>query len=164
MGTMTEIKENVEECGNTSGLAVCLSPRRRVTEEIHWLCYHGKVISSSFFGLRWIYLFIFGCAGSSLLREGFLQLWIVRTTLQLWCVGFSLQWLLLLWSMGSSACGLQQLWHTGLAAPCHVGSSQTRSNPCPLHWQCIFNHWTTREAPLTLCNQSLKNESFPIYK
>ena len=64
MGTMTEIKENVEECGNTSGLAVCLSPRRRVTEEIHWLCYHGKVISSSFFGLRWIYLFIFGCAGS----------------------------------------------------------------------------------------------------
>ena len=41
-----------------------------------------------------------GCAGSSLLRAGFLQLWRVGATLKLWCVGFSLQWLLLLRSMG----------------------------------------------------------------
>ena len=46
MGTMIVIKENVEQCGNISGLTVCVSPRQRVTEEIHWLCYHGKVIDS----------------------------------------------------------------------------------------------------------------------
>ena len=29
------------------------------------------------------------------------------------CMGFSLQWLLLLWSTGSRASGLQQLWLLG---------------------------------------------------
>ena len=56
--------------------------------------------------------------------------------LLLWCVGFSLWWLLLLWSVGSrhvgfSSCGMwalqlwlmgsraqaQQLWHTALVSP-----------------------------------------------
>ena len=51
------------------------------------------------------------------------------------CAGFSSQWLLLLWSTGSRVCRLQQLWltgsrvqarqlwHTGLVAPRHSGSS-----------------------------------------
>ena len=47
-------------------------------------------------------------------------------TLELWNAGLSLRWLLLLWSMGSRVCGLQQLQHTGLAAPWHVGSSQIK--------------------------------------
>ena len=56
-----------------------------------------------FFFDKFIYLFIFGCVGSSL-----------------WCVGFSLRRLLLLQSTGSrrtgfSSCGVraQQLWLTG---------------------------------------------------
>ena len=101
----------------------------------------------SFF--KYIYLFIFGCIGSSLLRVGFswgeweLLLVVVR-------------WLLLLRNMGSrctgfSSCGTwaqqlrlvgsraqsQQLWRTGLVAPWHVGSCIGRR---------ILNHCATREA------------------
>ena len=53
------------------------------------------------------------------------------------CVGFSLRCLLLLWNIGSrhagfSSCGMraQELWLTGLVAPWHVGSSQTRDRTC----------------------------------
>ena len=81
------------------------------------------------------------------------------------CTGFSLWWLLLLWSTGSrhicfSSCGMQaqqlwlmgsrvqdQLWHTGLAAPWHVGSYQTRDRtrvPCIGRW--ILNHCPTKEV------------------
>ena len=76
---------------------------------------------------------------------------------RLWCTGFSLQWLLLLQSTGSrcagfSSCGTraQQLWLTGLVAPWHVGSSQTRHRthvPCIGRW--ILKHCTTREVPQT---------------
>ena len=96
------------------------------------------------------YLFIFGCVGSSLR-----------------CAGFSLQWLLLLWSSGSrrtgfSCCGTwaqqlclagsraqaQQLWHMGLAASWHVGSSWTRARTrVPCIGRQILNHCATREAP-----------------
>ena len=42
---------------------------------------------------------------------------------------------------------LQQLWHTGLVAPQHVGSSQTRDQTCvPCTGRQILNHWTTREV------------------
>ena len=56
---------------------------------------------------------IFGCAGSPLLRAGFLQWQQAGATLQLQCTGFLLQWLLL-WSPGSwalehglSSCGIR---------------------------------------------------------
>ena len=49
-----------------------------------------------------IYLFIFGCAGSSLLCGGF-SLWRAGAALWLRCVGLSLWWLLLRWSPGSGA-------------------------------------------------------------
>ena len=64
------------------------------------------------------------------------------------CTGFSLQWLLLLQSTGFRGCGLQSLRLAGLVTPSLVESSQIRdwSNPCPLHWQVILNHWTTREV------------------
>ena len=39
--------------------------------------------------------------------RAFLWLWQEGATLQLWCEGFSLQFLLLLWSVGSRARGLQ---------------------------------------------------------
>ena len=59
-------------------------------------------------------LFIFGCAGSSLLCSGFSYLCQARATLQLRCTGFSLRWLLLLQSMSSgcakfSGCGSRAL-------------------------------------------------------
>ena len=44
--------------------------------------------------------------------------------------------------------GPQQLQHTGLLAPWHVGSSWPRDQtrvPCTGRW--ILNHWTTREVP-----------------
>ena len=73
--------------------------------------------------LRWV--FVAAC-GLSLVAAS-------RGHSSLWCVGFSLQWLLLLWSTGSrhtgfSSCGTQaqQLWHTGLVALWNMGSSWAR--------------------------------------
>ena len=53
--------------------------------------------------------------------------------------------------MGSRVCGLQELWHRGLVAPRHVGSSWTRDQthvPCIGRW--ILHHWATREALVNL--------------
>ena len=86
----------------------------------------------------------------------FLQLRQVGATL-LWCVGFSMQWLLLLQGSSSMAQGLQplvgstapvqQLRCPGFVAPSPVGSSQTRDpTPVPCIDRWILNHWTTREV------------------
>ena len=111
------------------------------------------------------FYYLFGCVGSLLLHTGFLQLWQVGYS-SLWCAGFSLRWLLLLWSTGSrctsfssygtraqqvwlagSRAQAQQLWHTGLVAPWHVGSSQTRAQTrVPCIGRRILNHCTTREV------------------
>ena len=51
-----------------------------------------------------------------------------------------------LWLTGSRA-QAQELWHTGLVAPRHVGSSRARARtrvPCIGRW--ILNHSATREA------------------
>ena len=46
------------------------------------------------------------------------------------------------------ACGLQELWCTGLVAPWHVGSSRTIARTqVPCIGRRIPNHCTTREAP-----------------
>ena len=42
--------------------------------------------------------------------------WRVGTPVYLQCLGFSLQWLILLLSTGSRVCGLQQLWLLGSGA------------------------------------------------
>ena len=86
----------------------------------------------------------------------------------LWCVGFSLRWLLLLQSVGSRCVGFsscdtwaqqlwlagsraqaQQLWCMGFVAPRHVGSSWTRART---HVLCIgrriLNRCATREPPV----------------
>ena len=52
---------------------------------------------------------------------------------------------------GFSSCGTQAQWlsYMGLAAPRHVGSSQTRDQtgvPCTARW--IPNHWATRETQI----------------
>ena len=144
-------------------------------------CRYGQNYSKNFFSvclfyfifLIFIYLFIYGCIGSSLLHAGFLQLW---------CTCFSLRWLLLLWSMGSrcegfSSCGMQcqqlwfvgsrvqaqQLWHKGLVAPWHVGSSRTRAQTrVPCIGRRTLNHCTTRE--LTILKFLWKDKGIRIVK
>ena len=83
------------------------------------------------------------------------------------CAGFSLWWILLVWSTGSrhvgfSRCGTwaQQLWHTGLVAPQHVGSSRTRARTCvPCIGRRIPNHCATRGAPGWSFNSRYSHES-----
>ena len=89
-----------------------------------------------YFWLRWVFVAVRGL--SLVAASGGYS--------SLWWAGFSLRWLLLLRSMGSrcmgfSSCGTwvqqlwlagsrvqaQQLWHMGLVAPQHVGSSWTRA-------------------------------------
>ena len=101
-----------------------------------------------------LFLFIFGCVGSLLLRG----LSVVAANggyFSLWCAGFSLRWILLLGSTGSrragfSSCGLRAsvvvacgLWSAGSVVVAHgLNCSAARGifpdqglNPCPLHWQ-----------------------------
>ena len=93
-----------------------------------------------------IYLFIYGCVGSSFLCEGFLQLWQAGTTLHRSARASHYR--------GLSCCGAQapdaqaqQLWPTGPVAPRHVGSSQTRARTrVPCIGRQILNHCATREA------------------
>ena len=59
------------------------------------------------FGFFSNYLFIFGCAKSSVLHGLFSSCSEQGATLELQCIGFSLQQLLLLQSTGSRALGLQ---------------------------------------------------------
>ena len=93
-----------------------------------------------------IYLFIFGCVGSSFLWEGFLQLWQAGATLHRSARASHYR--------GLSCCGAQdpdaqaqQLWLKGLVAPWHVGSSQTRARTrVPCISRQILSHCATREA------------------
>ena len=86
---------------------------------------------------------------------GFLQLWTVGATLRCGaqpshCGGFSCcgAWALgvrasVAAARGLSSCGTgaQQLWHTGLVAPRHGGSSRTRDRTCvPCIGRWILNH------------------------
>ena len=94
-----------------------------------------------------IYLFIFGCVGSSFLCEGFLQVRQVGAALHGGARASHYR--------GLSCCGAQapdaqaqQLWVTGLVAPRHVGSSQSRARTrVPCIGRQILNHCATREAP-----------------
>ena len=110
-----------------------------------------------------INLFIYGCVGSLLLRRGLSLAAVSWGYSSLWCAGFSLRWLLLLWSTGSRAHGLQELWRTGLVAPRHVGSSQTRPGT---HVSCIgrriLKHCATREVLVGWFLSSLQDNYQPL--
>ena len=121
------------------------------------LCQH-LLLSDFFFFFFWLCWVFVAARGLSLVASG------SYTLLQ--CTGFSLWWLVLLRSTGSrrmgfSSCGVwtqqlwlagsraqaQQLWHTGLVAPWHVGSSRTRARTCvPCIGRWILNHCATREV------------------
>ena len=96
-----------------------------------WQCL--SIISFTF--ANWFHvikkkLFIYGCAGSSLLRTGFPQLWQLGTTLE--CHGFS-----------CCRAQAQQPWHAGLAAACGVFLDQALTS-CT--GRRILYHWATREV------------------
>ena len=100
--------------------------------------YHNLI----FIALKNIYLF--GCAGSSLVPIGFLQL--------------QLLWFLLLWGTGSrcmdlSSCDAwaQQLWYLGLVDLRHVESSWFRDQTC--------DPWGDAGSPLHLAGRFLTTES-----
>ena len=103
-------------------------------------------IKFSTFFKNFIYLFIYGCVGSSFLCEGFLLLQQVGATLHRGARASHYR--------GLSCCGAQapdvqaeQLWLTGLVAPRHVGSSQTRARTrVPCTGRQILNHCASREA------------------
>ena len=135
-------------------------------------------IPSFFLISLFIYLFIYFWLRWVFVAARELSLVVVsRGYSSLWCaVFFSLQWLLMLRSTGSrragfSSCGsraqqlwlvgsraqAQQLWHTGLVARRHVGSSRTRDRThVPCIGRRILNHCTTKEALLdTFCSPLL---------
>ena len=114
-----------------------------------------------FFKLINLFVFIFGCVGSSLLCTGFLQSASQSNSSQQ-CMGFPLSWLLLLQSTGSrrvaehrlQARELQYLWHAdsvvvvhGLSCSAACGIFRVRDRTCvPCIGRRILNHCSTREA------------------
>ena len=107
------------------------------------------------YNFSFIYLFIYGCVGSSFPCEGFLQLRQVGATLHRGAQAFHY--------CGLSCCGAQapdaqaqQLWLTGPVAPRHVGSSQTRARTrAPRIGRQTLNHCATREALAVIFSQSI---------
>ena len=82
-----------------------------------------KVLSHKVF-LIFIYFLIFDCAGSSPLS----LVAVSRVYSSLWCLGFSLQWFLLVGRARALGMWVPQLWCMCLVASWHMGSNQ-----CPLH-------------------------------
>ena len=92
-------------------------------------------------------LFIFGCIGSSFLCEGLLLLRQVGATLHRGVQASHYRGLSCCRAQAPDA-QAQQLWLTGLVAPWHVGSSQTRARThVPCIGRQILNHCATGETP-----------------
>ena len=97
---------------------------------------NGLIIKRSkhFFKL-FIYLFIYGCVGSSFLRQGFLQLRQVGGHSSSRCADLSLLQPLLLRSTGSRWAGSVVVAHGPSCSTAYGIFPDQGSNPCPLHWQ-----------------------------
>jgi len=108
-----------------------------------WLCFLVAPHPFQYLNDLFFFRFIFVHAGSSLMREDFLQLRRVGNTVQLRCAGSSLLWLLLLWSKGSCT-QASAVVARGLVAPGHVGSSWIRDQTSV---SCIGRHIHYHWAP-----------------
>ena len=101
------------------------------------------------------FFFFFGCAVSSSLHGLFSRCG--KWVLQLQCMGFSLQWLLLLWSTGSracelSSCGIQALEHRlSTAQPVKHGLSCSEARGIVLDQGLNLGllHWQMDSLPLS---------------
>ena len=88
-----------------------------------------------FFKFLFIYLFIYGCVGSSFLCEGLPLVAASRGRSSSRCAGLSLSRPLLLRSTGSRRAGSVVVAHgPSRSAACGILPDQG-SNPCALHWQ-----------------------------
>ena len=106
-----------------------------------WILKHMMFLFFFFFNL-----FIYGCVGSSFLREVFLQLWQEGATLHHSVQASHYRGLSCFGAQAPDA-QAQQLWLTGPVAPRHVGSSQTRARTrVPCIGRQTLNHCATREA------------------
>ena len=107
-----------------------------------------------FFFNKFIYLFIFGCVGSSFLCKGFLQLRQVGATLHRGalashCRGLSLR------STGSRRAGSVVVAHgASCSAACGTFPAQG-SNPCPLQWQADSQPLRHQGSPLIILDVNL---------
>ena len=89
--------------------------------------------ATDFFFLINLFIY-FGCAGSSFLCEGFLQLWQARATVHRGARASHYRGLLL-WNTGSRCTGSVVVVHRpSCSAACGIFPDQG-SNPCPLNWQ-----------------------------
>ena len=115
----------------------------------------------SFF-FNFIYLFIFGCVGSSFLREGFLQLRRRGGHSSSRGVGLSLSRPLLWRSTGSRHAGSVTVAH-GPSCPAACGILPDQgSNPRPLHWQADSQPLRHQGSPTTsFCSAILMSP--PVY-
>ena len=112
---------------------------------------------------NFIYLFIYGCVGSSFLCEDFLQLWQVGATLHRSARAFH-YWPLLLRSTGSRRAGSAIVAHgPSRSVACGILPDQG-SNPCPLHWQADSQPLHHQGSPLIgILNRDIENELCRIF-
>ena len=110
------------------------------------ITHNGGVRMDFFLIYLFIYLFIYGCVGSSFLCEAFLQLRRAGATLHRGARASHCRSLSRCRAQAPDA-QAQQLWLTGLVAPRHVGSPQTRARTrVPCIGRQILNNCATREA------------------
>ena len=123
-----------------------------------------------------LFIYLFWQCWIFIVGQAFLQLWQVEATLQLQCMGFSLQWLLLLQSMGfKQAHRFQQLWpldpvvvapeiqSTSSIALAHRLSCFTArgvfpdqgSNPCLLHWLVDSSPLSHQGSPASILKYTI---------
>ena len=99
-----------------------------------------------------IYLFIFGCVGSSFLCEGFLQFLASGGHSSSRCAGLPLSRPLPLRSRGSRRAGSVIVAHgPSCSAACGIFPDQG-SNPCVLHWQADSQPLRHQGSPITVIN------------
>ena len=125
-----------------------------------WKSKGTRVVKTVFFLFCFllIYLFIFGCFGSSFLCVGFLQLRQAGATLRrgAWASHYRG---LLLWSTGSRRAGSVVVAHgPSCSAACGIFLDQG-SNPCPLHQQADSQPLLHQGSPKQFFFLSGKNQS-----
>ena len=117
-------------------MAICMSSSEKVcSDSLPIFFFFNRWTGSNFYFYLFIYLFIYGCVGSSFLCEGFSLVVASGGHSSSRCAGLSLSQPLLLRSTGSRRAGSVVVPHgPSCSAACGIFPDQG-SNPCPLHWQ-----------------------------